>query len=118
MREITPPADITVLDRSTGLPIVDSATGQPAEPFSFRRVAFWLWLNDSRASQSVVKLARWVKVVDAIDKSKPLVPFTLDDEAWTMLKEIVETTGTPLGALIGTQLLPHFNAVLDAKHVT
>jgi hypothetical protein len=63
--------------------------GQPGEIFDIRRVAWQLWLTDSRWSNPKPRLAWYVKVCDEFNK-KPGEVMRFEDSWWEVLCEIID----------------------------
>jgi hypothetical protein len=105
--------------------ILDIDPEAKPEPMSFLRFATMIWLNDPRAiteegktTQSVLRIRKWSKVIDAFEAAKPGDWITMSDEDFEVLKRIVEH---PQHAFqmnnMATMLacMPFVDAVLAAK---
>lgn len=94
--------------------------------FSFREFSTFIWLEDPRAytsehdgKQSVVKLRRWQKVIDAFEAAEPGDWISLEDEDYATLKTIVEAPQRQFQVghtRIALACMPFVDAVLGAKN--
>lgn len=106
MKTITVPADVLLTDLLTGV------TG---ETITFQAWAFGRWMNDQAAADSIVKLCRWIKVVDKFKAAaKPGDTIELEDEDYATLLPIVERAATAVPPMVAAQLLPFHDAVINA----
>ena len=108
MKTITVPADIT---------LADMLTGAKGETITFQSWAFGRWMNNPKAADSIVKLCRWMQVVNLFKAApKPGDEIKLEDEDHATLVTVVEDfaalAGVPPTVLV--QLLPFFDAVTKA----
>ena len=108
MKTITVPADVT---------LADPLTGAKGEAISFQSWAFGRWLSNAKAGDSLVKIRRWMGVIDLFKSaSKPGDEIKLEDEDHATLVTVVEDfaalAGVPPTVLV--QLLPFFDAVTKA----
>ena len=122
MMHIQVPYDVEVKPWAAILSTMPDA--QP-QKLSFLTYATATWLDDERAwinddgKQSVVKLRRWGKVIDAFEKTKPGQWISMDDEDYGTLKRIVESPKkvfTQAPTQIALAAIPFVDAVLEAKH--
>lgn len=127
MRNIKVPADVTVQPtpedqrkfeaaRAAG----GSAVAQPHEVYSFKRFAFAVWLEDTRASTagdrfSLAMQRRWGKVIDKFEAACAGDTISLDDQDWSTLCKIVETPSAMVAPSAMRQLFVFSDAVLEAK---
>lgn len=110
MRYITVPAPIQLVQPRTKEPFKE-------EPKKFLDYAYEIWLNDTKGnSKGPLKLRRWMKMVDAFDASaEPGSIIALDDEDWSVLKEVVEEPKVAYPPLLACQLDAFAQAVLEAS---
>ena len=108
MKTIHVPADVT---------LADPLTGAKGDTISFQAWSFGRWMNNAKAADSIVKLCRWMQVINAFKAAaKPGDEIKLEDEDHATLVAIVEDfaalAGVPPTVLV--QLLPFYDAVTKA----
>jgi hypothetical protein len=103
--------------------ITDVVPDAKPETISFLRWVTFIVLDDPRAftdgqQQSVVKMRRWAKVIDAFESSKPGEYIPVDDQDYATLKLIVENPQRAFqnGVVqITLACMPYVDAILEAK---
>ena len=118
MKTIRVPADIT---------IADPLTGAKGEQVSFQSWAFGRWLNNPRAADSIVKLCRWMQVVNAFkaapkagdeikleDEDHQTLLAVLADYAAITITDPLTRVVSPMPPTLLGQFLPFYDAVTKA----
>jgi hypothetical protein len=109
MRRIIVPADIT---------LVDMLTGAETQSITFQQWAFGRWMNNQEAAESIVKLCRWMQVINKFKTAaKAGDEFVLEDEDHATLLPFVVKSATAEPPLIAAQLFPFHDAVINAPKI-
>lgn len=108
MRYVLVPPPVAIVDRNNG----NRPTG---EIVNLSDLAFRVWLNDARAAETPVKIARWCRVVHAFDRAKEGDVLELEDADYATLIAIVREPHAALPALIAVQCLAFYDAIEKAS---